>query len=132
MNECIVLFDGVCNLCNGTVQCIIKNDSKQRFRFAALQSDKAKTLLEANGIQNSVIDSVVLVVDGRAWVKSDAVLQISRRLGGLWPICYVGVVIPRRLRDSLYDFVAKNQYQWFGKEQSCWLPTPELRQRFLS
>jgi predicted DCC family thiol-disulfide oxidoreductase YuxK len=132
MKECIVLFDGECNLCNGTVQFIIKNDPRLHFCFAALQSEKGKALLAEHGLQQVQIDSVVLIVADKAWLKSDAALRIARNLSGLWPLCFVAVIIPRPWRDHIYDFIARNRYKWFGKQESCWLPTPELRQRFLS
>ena len=132
MKECTVLFDGVCNLCNGTVQFIIKNDTRQLFRFAALQSEKGEALLAMHGLQQPEIDSVVLIIDDKAWTKSDAALRIARNLGGLWPLCFVAVIIPKRWRDHIYDYIARNRYKWFGKQESCWIPTPELRQRFLS
>ena len=132
MKECIVLFDGECNLCNGTVQFIIKNDPRLHFRFAALQSERGKALLAEYGLQNAQIDSVVLIVADKVWLKSDAALRIALNLSGLWPLCFAWVIIPRPWRDHIYDFIARNRYKWFGKQESCWLPTPELRQRFLS
>lgn len=132
METCIVLFDGVCNLCNDTVQFIIRNDARQRFRFAALQSEKGQSLLAEYCLQGVAIDSVVLIADERALVKSDAALGIAGKLGGLWPLCRVAAVIPRGWRDRIYDYVARNRYRWFGKKEACWMPTPDLRQRFLS
>ncbi len=126
-----VLFDGECNLCNGTVQFIIRRDRRNRFRFAALQSEAGKTMLQSHRLPPEALDTVVLISGGRAYTRSDAALGIARRLDGLWPLCYAAVVIPRFLRDRAYDFIARNRYRWFGKREECMVPTPELRSRFL-
>jgi predicted DCC family thiol-disulfide oxidoreductase YuxK len=127
----IVLFDGVCNLCSGSVQFILRRDPGARFRFASLQSPAGQELLARFGIDGQGIDSVI-VIEGDRWFKeSDAALRIARHLGGLWRLLTVFRLIPRPLRDRLYRFIARNRYRWFGKKESCWLPTPELRGRFL-
>jgi len=128
-----ILFDGVCNLCNGFVQFIIKHDSAGRFRFASLQSDVALQLLAAHGITAlpAEPESVLLVTNGKVYSHSTAVLQILRKLGGAWTILYAGILLPRFVRDAAYRFVARNRYRWFGREEACMLPTPELAQRFL-
>lgn len=125
----VVLFDGVCNLCTGSVKFIIRRDPRGRFRFAALQSDAAARLLGGEGARP---DSIALVESGRVYWKSAAALRIARRLGALWPVLYVFVVVPRPVRDWVYDCVARNRYRWFGKQDSCMVPTAELRARFLS
>lgn len=122
----VVLFDGVCNLCNRSVQMIIRNDPRGRFRFAALQSAYASRVL---GDGRS--DSVVLIEGSRVSERSTAVLRIARRLRWPWPLLYALVVVPRPLRDWLYAWVAQNRYRWFGKRDACMMPTPELRARFL-
>lgn len=129
--EPIVLFDGVCNLCHGTVQFIIQADHRARFRFASLQSDAGERLLKEVGYQGPPLDSVVLVYGGKLWTHSDAVLEIARILGKGWALAYIFKGIPRSIRDRIYRWVAKNRYAWFGKKESCMLPTPNLKSRFL-
>jgi predicted DCC family thiol-disulfide oxidoreductase YuxK len=131
-----ILFDGVCNLCNGLVQFIIRNDARGRFRFVALQSELGQTLLAAHGqpataAQLASPDSVVLLEDGQLYSHSTAVLRIARHLDGPWRLAAVGRLLPQRWRDAAYRFVARHRYRWFGRQESCLLPTPELRARFL-
>ena len=123
----IVLFDGVCNLCNGAVQFIIARDKRQGFRFASLQSAFGQQYQEQVG----EVDSILLVEEGRVYQKSTAALRIARRLKGLWPMLYIFIIIPPFLRDFIYDIIARNRYRWFGKKESCWLPTPDLKARFI-
>ncbi|HKI02162.1 MAG TPA: thiol-disulfide oxidoreductase DCC family protein [Thermoanaerobaculia bacterium] len=127
----VVLFDGVCNLCNGAVQFIIRHDPEARFRFASLQSPVGERLRGELGIDGQALDSVILVADGRWYQESDAVLRIARGLGGLWRVVGISRLVPRSLRDRVYRFIARNRYRWFGKVEACWVPTPELRTRFL-
>jgi len=127
----IILFDGVCNLCNGAVQFIIRRDSKAVFRFASLQSDFAKGELERLGKSSTELDSIVFL-DGPIYQKSTAVLKIVRRLPGLWPVLLVFKIIPRFLRDWMYDRIAKNRYTIFGKSETCMIPSEELRSRFIN
>ena len=128
----IILFDGVCNLCNGAVQFIIKRDGGDRFRFAALQSELGQELCRARHIDTTQIDSIILIDPGIAYyVKSDAALEIARELRGYgWMPLMLGW-IPRGVRDAVYDVVARNRYRWFGKKDQCMIPTPELQKRFL-
>jgi predicted DCC family thiol-disulfide oxidoreductase YuxK len=126
----IVLFDGVCNLCNGSVQFIIRRDPKARFRFASLQSTVGERLRGELGI-DPTLDSVLLVEDGRWYKESDAALRIAHGLGGPWKALGIFRLIPTFLRDRAYRLIARNRYRWFGKQETCWLPTPELRGRFL-
>lgn len=129
-----ILFDGVCNLCNGFVQFVIRHDAAGYFRFAALQSAAGQALLAAHGQPNLASadpDSVVLVEGGRVYTHSAAVLRIAGHLGGLWRVAAVGWLLPRAWRDGLYRYVARHRYRWFGRQESCWLPTPALRERFL-
>jgi predicted DCC family thiol-disulfide oxidoreductase YuxK len=131
----IILFDGVCNLCNGFVQFVIQQDPAGRFRFAALQSAAGQVVLKAHGLDAATLaaepDSVLLELDGQFYSHSDAVLRIARALGGPWRLLLAGYVLPRAWRDAAYRFVARHRYRWFGRQESCWLPTPELRARFL-
>ena len=128
----IVLFDGVCNLCNGAVDFIIDRDPQARFRFAALQSEAARPLLERCGLPAEFLGNIVLVEDGACYLRSTAALRIARRLATPWPLLYALVLVPRPLRDALYDWLARNRYRWFGKRESCRMPPPELEARFLS
>lgn len=128
----IIFFDGVCNLCNGAVNFIIDRDRHGRFLFASLQSDLAKDKLDPTGVDVSKLDSIVLLKkDGTVREKSSAVLHIAKRLGGGWPLMYVFMLLPKPIRDLAYDFIARNRYKWFGRQDQCRMPTPELRQRFL-
>ena len=127
----VILFDGVCNLCNGAVQFVIERDHSARFRFAALQSAAAAPLLRDAASGQSLPDSIVLVEDGRVFTRSTAALRIARGLGFPWAAAYWLIAIPRPLRDRVYDFVARNRYNWFGRRDICMVPTPALRARFL-
>ncbi len=129
----IVLFDGVCNLCNRTVQFIIRHDPSGRFWFASQQSEVGQKLLAQHHIpiSQALADSVVVLEGDKVWLESDAVLHILYRLGGVWSIPAVLWFLPKRLRDWAYRIVAKNRYRVFGKLECCWVPTPELKQRFL-
>ena len=126
-----VLFDGVCTLCSGFVRFVIARDPEARFRFGALQSDAARRLVEGLRIPGPLPDSIILVEDGRAYVKSTAALRIARRLRAPWPLAYGLIVVPRFLRDWGYDLAARHRYRWFGRRDACMVPTPELRARFI-
>ena len=126
-----ILFDGVCNLCNGFVQFVIKRDPKARFRFAALSSEAARQVLKDAGVHGSIPDSIVLVQDGQIYFRSDAPLRIARGLTFPWPLFAVFAVVPRVIRDRVYDFIAAHRYRWFGRRDVCMVPTPELKDRFL-
>jgi predicted DCC family thiol-disulfide oxidoreductase YuxK len=128
----VVLFDGVCNLCNGAVNFIIDRDPSARFRFAALQSSQAAALLAPLGrVPEVEPTSFILVEDGHVYERSTAALRVARRLPGAWKLFYAFVVVPRPVRDVVYRFIARNRYRWFGKADACRMPTPELRARFL-
>ncbi len=127
----ILLFDGVCNLCNGLVQWIIKQDHKEIFRFTSLQSEAGRALLLRAGLRPDAMDTVVLYDQGRAYVKSDAALRIAARLDRPWSWLAIFGNLPRGWRDPLYDYVARNRYRWFGRREACMVPTPALRSRFL-
>lgn len=128
----IVLFDGVCNLCNGFVQYIIKRDKQDEFRFASLQSETGKQLLLKRHIDASKIDSVVLIEPGVAYyIKSDAALQIGAHINGYRNISRILYLIPNSLRNIVYDLIARYRYAWFGKKEVCMIPTPELKAKFL-
>lgn len=127
----VILFDGVCNFCNGAVQFIIKRDRKAYFRFASLQSDVGKRLL-ADHPELQGIDSIVLMEAGKCYIESAAALRIARHLDGLWRAAALLHAVPQGFRDPLYRFVARHRYRWFGKAPSCIIPTAEMRDRFLS
>lgn len=129
--QSIVLFDGVCNLCNGAVTFLIRNDRHDRFRFAALQSEMGLELTDKYKIDTQEIDSIVLIEEDKAYVRSDAALRIARRMNGAYPLFYAFIIIPRFLRDPIYKWVANNRYRWFGKKDQCMIPTPELQAKFL-
>jgi predicted DCC family thiol-disulfide oxidoreductase YuxK len=128
----IVLFDGVCNLCNRSIQLIIPRDPEGRFRFASLQSDLGRELRARLGIDPRAVDSVILVEGDRWYQESDAALRIARGMGGAWRWLWALRLVPPFLRDGAYRTIARNRYRWFGRQETCWLPTPELRGRFLS
>lgn len=128
----IILFDGVCNLCNSSIQFVIKHDKKNRYKFAALQSDVAKMLLNERGIDSSQIDSIILIDPETAYyIKSSAALEIGKSFGGGWRLLSIFEWVPRPIRDWIYDLIAKNRYSWFGKQNDCMIPTPELKAKFL-
>ena len=128
----IILFDGVCNLCEASVQFVIKYDKKDVFRFVALQSELGKEIIKHIGLDNKNIDSVILYEPGIAYnYKSTAALEISKNLGGFFHLGTLFKLIPNGLRNLLYDYVAKNRYQWYGKKESCLIPTLELKSKFL-
>lgn len=127
----LLLFDGVCNLCNGFVNFVIDHDPDGYFKLAALQSDAARPYLEAHDLDPDALDSVVLIEDGTAYQRSTAALRAARHLAAPWPLAYAFLVVPRPLRDVVYDYVARHRYDWFGKRDSCRMPTPELKARFL-
>ena len=139
----IVAFDGLCNLCNSTVNWIIDHDPKQQFKFIALQDiarlktgnteqQEAYALLKNELIDaSSDLSSVLLIENGQLYKKSTAVLRICRQLSGLYPVLHTYIIIPRALRDLVYDFIAHNRYKWFGKREQCRVPSPDVKQRFL-
>lgn len=130
-SELVVLFDGVCNLCSGTVQFVIRHDAKNRFQFASLQSSYGQKILQQYQLPTNVFNSFILLENDKIFTRSTAALRVAKRLRGLWPLLYAFSIIPPFIRNAVYDWIAKNRYNWFGKQETCWLPTPELRDRFL-
>jgi predicted DCC family thiol-disulfide oxidoreductase YuxK len=128
----VILFDGVCNLCNGFVQFVIDRDPQARFRFASLQSDAAAARLGGRTVSTSLPDSVLLLEANRLYTESDAALRVLRGLTFPWNLAYAFAVVPRPLRDVIYRWVARNRYRWFGRRDVCMVPTPDLRARFLN
>tara|TARA_R110000744_G_scaffold129156_2_gene236491 strand:+ start:2753 stop:3157 length:405 start_codon:yes stop_codon:yes gene_type:complete len=128
----IILFDGVCNLCNATVQFVIKKDKKDLFRFTPLQSDTGKKLLTERNIDTEDIDSIILIEPNVAYyTKSTAALEIGKNLNGLRTLSSILLWLPETFRNIVYDFVAKNRYKWYGKKDSCMIPTEELKNKFI-
>ena len=127
----IVLFDGVCNLCNASVQFLIRRDKQGKLRFASLQSSVGRALSERGGLSMDAMDSMVLVEDSHWYVRSTAALRILWHCGGFWRLLYGFVIVPRFLRDAVYNAIARNRYRWFGKRDDCLAPTPEVKARFL-
>lgn len=127
----LVLFDGHCNLCTASVQFIIKHDKKSKFRFASLQSEPGKQFIRKYGLPEDKMNSVVLILHQQAYTESTAALLIARHLSGMWPVLYFFIIIPPFIRNAVYRFIARNRYRWFGQRAECWLPTDELRARFL-
>ncbi len=130
-NKVLVLFDGYCNLCNGAVQFILKRDSRDRFRFAALTWPAGKEVLEDHP-QLSSTDSIIVYCAGKVYAHSSAALVIAGRLGGLWPLMKVFWIVPPFIRDAVYKWVARNRYRWFGKKETCMIPETDLGYKFLS
>ena len=126
-----ILFDGVCNLCSGFVRFVVAREPHARFRVAARWSTAAQSLLRECGVTAPIPDTMVLVENGKVYFRSDAPLRIARGLTLPWPLASVFLVVPRFIRDTVYDFVAARRYRWFGRRQVCMVPTPELRGRFL-
>ena len=127
----IILFDGVCNFCNRSVQFVIERDPQARFRFAALQSPSGQRMLAQLGLQSDALSTVVLVDNGAVYTDSEAALQIVPHLSGRWPLLRFLRFVPRPLRDLVYRQIVRHRYQWWGKRDTCMLPTPELRSRFV-
>ncbi|MFP4620392.1 MAG: thiol-disulfide oxidoreductase DCC family protein [Bacteroidales bacterium] len=127
----IVLFDGYCNLCSGSVVFVLKRERGDVFRFASLQSDFAERLLTDMGMEKDVSDSIVLVEGGKVYTQSTAALRISKRLRFFWPALYAFVVVPKFIRDPVYDWIARNRYKWFGKSSTCFVPTQDESHKFL-
>lgn len=128
----IILFDGICNLCESAVQYVIQHDKKDSFRFAALESDIGQKIIKYIGIDQTNIDSIILYEPGIAYYyKSSAAIEIAKDFGGLFHLGTVFKIIPASIRNWVYDYIARNRYKWYGKKESCMIPTPELKEKFL-
>ncbi len=127
----LIIFDGVCNLCNVSVNFVIRRDKRDLFRFTALQSDMGKRMLRGVNVPAAFSGSVIYVEQGRVYFKSSAVLKILSALGGMYSLWYVFIVVPAFMRDFVYDVVAKYRYRWFGKRSSCMVPDDVLKGRFV-
>lgn len=133
MHQKIILFDGVCNLCNSSIQFVIERDDREIFAFASLQSEYGQELLQQFGLATQNFDSIVLVdaANNTFFEQSDAALRIAKELRAPWRWLRVFLALPKALRDWCYKLIARNRYRWFGKTEQCWLPTPSLKKRFL-
>ncbi len=127
----LILFDGICNLCNGAVQFVIKHDRKKQFLFASLQSDKGQEMLKKYDLPQNDFNSFVLIEDSRAYTRSSAALRVAKQLSGGWKLVYGFIIVPKFIRDGVYKFISKNRFKWFGQRESCMMPTEELKGRFL-
>ena len=127
----VILFDGVCNLCNQSVQFVINHDRSSRFRFAALQSSFGQEQLAKHGFDTGKLQSIVLLDGNKVYDRSRAALEIAKGLSGLWPLMYVFVVVPPFIRNFVYDWISRNRYRWFGRTDECMIPTPDLKARFI-
>ena len=133
MNEnAVILFDGVCNFCNGAINFVLKQDKKAVFRFAPLQSEAGQKLLKQYNLSTAEFDSFVLIDNGKVYKKSAASLQVMNKLPWYWKEVQLLRIIPVAFRDAIYDFIARNRYKWFGKKEQCMIPTPEMKKRFLA
>lgn len=128
----IVLFDGVCNLCNSSIQKIIENDDKNIFRFSSLQSAFGQEFLKKHHFSQEKFTAMMLIDGDKFYTKSDAALRIGKELKGFYKISGLFLWIPKFIRNAVYNLIAKNRYKWFGKNESCWLPTPDLQQKFIN
>jgi predicted DCC family thiol-disulfide oxidoreductase YuxK len=131
-SQSVILFDGVCNLCNSSIDFILKRDKENRFLVGALQEEAGKRLLARFQVKPEYLDSLVLVENGEIFFRSTAALKIARNLSGFWPFFYVFMAIPTSVRDWIYNWIGKNRYRWFGKKNTCRLPSPEEKAKFLS
>jgi len=130
IQQSVIFFDGVCNLCNSSVQFVIEHDQKNQFKFTTLQGDYAKKMLPKFDTDPEKLNTILLLEDGRLYTKSSAALRVARKLNGLIPFLYAFIIVPRFMRDWVYDKIAKNRYKWWGKQKICWIPTPELKSKF--
>jgi predicted DCC family thiol-disulfide oxidoreductase YuxK len=132
MQRPIIYFDGVCNLCNGAVQFIIRHDKRALFLFSSLQSPRGQKVVATLTENGKPADSIVLAIGDRNLVRSDAALHIARLMGGMWQLLYVFIIVPKGLRDAVYKLIASNRYRWFGRRAECMVAVPELADRFLT
>lgn len=127
----VLLFDGVCNLCSSSVQFVLKRNKRENIQFASLQSEFGKNALTNSQLPPDYTSSLVLLENGRTYIKSDAALRLSKYLNGLWKLGYTLLIVPRFIRNPIYNWIATNRYEWFGKKEVCWIPEPKWKKRFL-
>jgi len=129
--KAIVLFDGVCNFCNTSINFTIKHDTQNYFVFAPLQSEKGKELLRNYNLDKAEMNSFVLIENNKAYTKSTASLRLIKHFNRLYPLLYGFIIVPRFVRDAVYDYVSRNRYQWFGKSETCMVPNEEMKKKFI-
>lgn len=130
-NKGLILFDGVCNFCNSSVNFIIKNDKTDHFRFLPLQSERGKKIVAEYNLDPKNLQTVILLEQGRIYTRSTAALRIARKLSGGWKLMYGFVIVPSVVRDFFYNIISRNRYKWWGQRDSCMIPTPEVKRKFL-
>ena len=130
-HSAVILFDGICNLCNASVQFIINRDSQSYFKFTALQSETGIGLQKKYKLPIDKWHSVILISNGKVYARSSAALNIAKKLSGATALLYVFIIVPPFLRNFIYDWIAKNRYKWFGKRNECMIPSPDLMSRFI-
>jgi predicted DCC family thiol-disulfide oxidoreductase YuxK len=128
----LLLFDGVCHLCDGAVKFVLRHDRSQRIRFTSIQSELGQRLYTQHGLDPQAMPSFLFITPSGPHMAGDAVIEVCRVMGGVWSLAVLGKILPKALRDAAYGLVAKNRYRWFGREDACMLPTPELRERMLA
>jgi predicted DCC family thiol-disulfide oxidoreductase YuxK len=127
----IVLFDGVCNLCSSSVLFILRRDKRNRFLFGSLQGKAGQEYIKKFNLPPDAYNSFMLVEGEKLYTRSTGALHMMKYLGGGWQLLYIFMIIPKFIRDGIYNVIAKNRYKWFGKKEECWLPTPELKEKFV-
>ena len=130
-NGAVVLFDGICNFCSGSVLSIIKRDPKGYFRFSAIQTESGESIMKKYNIHSDKTDSIILIENNMVYYRSSAALRIARKLKGGWKLFYGAMIIPPFIRNFFYDLVARNRYRWFGKRDHCFIPDQNIRERFI-
>ncbi len=130
-NSPVILFDGICNFCDGAVNFTIKKDKHKKIKFAPLQSEAGRRLLLQYGLPGNYMSSFLFIENGKVYSRSTAVLRVCKYLKGLWPLCYAFIIVPPFIRNAVYNFIGKNRYKWFGQKDECMIPTPDVRARFL-
>lgn len=128
----IILFDGICNFCNGSVNFVIRRDKKSMVKYAALQSEAGQQLLKQFSLPTNEFNSFIFIEAGEVYTQSTGALKVCKYLNGLWPLLYGLIIVPRFIRDGVYNWVAKNRYKWFGKKDQCMIPGQDIRERFLN
>lgn len=127
----IILFDGECNLCSSSVQFVLRRDKKNQFRFGSLQGNFGQEKLKQFHLSADSFNSFILLEDDKIYTRSTGALRMLKYLGGAWGLLYVLIIVPKFIRDAVYNFIARNRYKWFGKKEACWLPRPEWKSKFL-
>ena len=128
----VILFDGICNLCSVSVKFVIKRDKKKVFRFASLQGEFGQSVLAKYHLSQTDFNSFILLEDDKIYNRSSGALRVTKSMSGLWPLMYGFIIVPAFIRNSLYDFISKHRYRWFGRKEVCWIPTPELKGLFIN